>query len=308
MLFRWTNATICLAALAGACSQLTETQAAEPGVQFAGGPRGLDPTGTIHSSLSQPESPARFRLDYHGGPVMAGRSHVYLIWYGNWAGNTAPAILADLVSNLGSSSYFTAVTRYQDGSGAAPNGALIYGGSIQVGYPQGSSLTRNVVGTMVSSIIESNQFPFDPQGIYVVLPSADVAIDGFATSWCGYHDRTLAYGMLLSYALVGNSDRAPSACAGPTQPAGGPNGNRAADGMASLLAGLLASTVTDPTFLSWFDRNGLELAQKCAWTYGTTYQSPNGSLANVRLGQRDFLLQQLWWPVKKGGQCALAAP
>jgi hypothetical protein len=78
--------------------------------------------------------------------------------------------------------------------------------------------------------------------------------------------------------------------------------------MASHLAALLANTVTDPSLVSWYDRNGLEMAQKCGWTFGPTYQAPNGSLANVRLGQRDFLLQQLWWPTRKGGVCSLAAP
>src|SRR5436309_6630292 len=30
---------------------------------------------------------------YHGGPVMLGTVNAYYIWYGNWAGNTAPTIL-----------------------------------------------------------------------------------------------------------------------------------------------------------------------------------------------------------------------
>lgn len=35
-------------------------------------------------------------IDYNGGLIMR-QHHVYLIWYGNWTGNTALTILPDLV-------------------------------------------------------------------------------------------------------------------------------------------------------------------------------------------------------------------
>ena len=66
-----------------------------------------------------------------------------------------------------------------------------------------------------------------------------------------------------------------------------------------------STPVTDPTFGAWFDRLGLEPADKCVWTFGTTYTAPNGARANVRLGSRDYLLQQLWVPSKTGGACGL---
>src|SRR6185437_745920 len=40
-------------------------------------------------------------ISYHGGPVMTNGSNVYYIWYGNWSGNTATTILADLASSMG---------------------------------------------------------------------------------------------------------------------------------------------------------------------------------------------------------------
>jgi hypothetical protein len=48
------------------------------------------------------------------------------------------------------------------------------------------------------------------------------------------------------------------------------------------------------------------MADKCAWNFGTTYKAPNGALANVHLGTRDYLVQQLWLPSKNGGSCALS--
>jgi hypothetical protein len=75
--------------------------------------------------------------------------------------------------------------------------------------------------------------------------------------------------------------------------------------MVSLIASELFNIVTDPQGTAWYDRLGLEGADKCAWTYGTTYLAANGRPANVHLGQRDYLLQQLWVPGKNGGACGL---
>jgi hypothetical protein len=67
--------------------------------------------------------------------------------------------------------------------------------------------------------------------------------------------------------------------------------------------------VTDPNDDAWYDRNGLENAEKCEGTYGATYSvtNPDGqpAQANVKLGQRHFLLQQNWVNGRKG-HCALA--
>jgi hypothetical protein len=55
----------------------------------------------------------------------------------------------------------------------------------------------------------------------------------------------------------------------------------------------------------------MENADKCAWTFGTTYVVANGALANMRLGTgtsaRDFLIQRNWVNANGGG-CALHFP
>src|SRR3954451_18733599 len=53
-------------------------------------------------------------ISYHGGPVMYSGVHVYLIWYGNWAGDTADAILPNLVTGLSGSQYYNINTTYYD--------------------------------------------------------------------------------------------------------------------------------------------------------------------------------------------------
>jgi hypothetical protein len=73
-----------------------------------------------------------------------------------------------------------------------------------------------------------------------------------------------------------------------------PNGDLAGDALASNLAGLLSDIVSDPFGDGWYDRSGLESGDKCFGTFGQTFTTANGARANVRLGQRNYLIQQNW--------------
>src|SRR5262249_6185761 len=66
---------------------------------------------------------------------------------------------------------------------------------------------------------------------------------------------------------------------------------------ASVIAHEVEETVTDPELNAWTGEN----ADMCAWTFGTEYTS-NGARANVRLGNRDFLIQRNWVNAD-GGRC-----
>jgi hypothetical protein len=85
-----------------------------------------------------------------------------------------------------------------------------------------------------------------------------------------------------------------------------PNGDLAGDSMALWLAHTLSEVVTNPDTVSgWYDRYGLENADKCIGTYGTTYLTANGALANLKLGSRDFLLPQNWVKDGNRGHCGM---
>jgi hypothetical protein len=77
--------------------------------------------------------------------------------------------------------------------------------------------------------------------------------------------------------------------------------------MASTLAHALDVIVTNPYGNGWFDRYGLENADKCRGTFGQTYTTANGARANMQLGQRHFLIQQNWINVRRG-HCGLSLP
>jgi phosphate-induced protein 1 len=251
----------------------------------------------------KPSGPAP--ITYHGGPVMLGTTNVYYIWYGNWDANPALQILPDLAAQLGGSPYFNINTTYTDGAGNAVSNSLAYGGSTSVGYPQGTRLNDGNIQSVVASVLTAATpaLPTDPNGIYLVLTSSDVSERGFCTSFCGWHTHATINGADVKYGFIGSPDRCPSSCE--QQTASSPNGDPAADGMASVISHEIEESVTDPDINAWYDKNGQENADKCAWTFGDTYTVANGSLANMTLGARDFLIQRNW--VNDGaGYCALS--
>jgi hypothetical protein len=241
-------------------------------------------------------------IRYHGGPLILGTTNVYYIWYGNWSGNTATTILTDLANNMGGSPYFNINTTYFNGSNTHVSNAVRYVAATTDNYSLGKSLSDANIQTVVSTAISSGRLPKDTNAVYFVLTSSDVtASSGFCTQYCGWHTNGTIAGSDIKYAFIGNPDRCPSSCEAQTT---GPNGNAGADGMASIIAHELEEAVTDPDLNAWYDGRGAENADKCAWTFGVTYRTANGAAANMKLGTRDFLIQQNW--VNSGnGICAL---
>ena len=258
--------------------------------------------GTVNN-YARPTRGSANGISYHGGPVMLGTVKVYFIWYGNWAGNTATTILSDLAQNIGGSPYWNINTTYDNGSNVRLSNSVAYGGSTTDAYSLGTSLSDANIQTVVASAITSGRLPTDSNAVYFVLTSADVtASSGFCTSYCGWHTHGTIAGLDVKYSFVGNPDRCPASCANGTA---SPNGNAGADGMASILVHELEEAATDPDLNAWYDTRGYENADKCAWTFGTTYNTASGGVANMRLGARDYLIQRNWVNAS-GGFCATA--
>jgi hypothetical protein len=255
-------------------------------------------------------------IEYHNGAVLTGTQIVYVIWYGDWSTNAySQFVLADFLSTLGSTPYFQINRGYPNSAGQAPSGDLAFGGSALDAYSHGAGLSEADVADVVANAILTGGLPLDPSGIYAVLTSADVTVidtvTQFCLTCCNLHGHSVVAGSGFRYVFVGSPRRCPSVCSPQSQ---SPNstsetGSYEADAMASWLAAALSEVVTDPHDDAWYDRYGLENAEKCEGTYGQTYTvtNPAGQLAqaNVKLGQRHYLLQQNWVNGKKG-HCGLS--
>jgi hypothetical protein len=245
-------------------------------------------------------------ITYHGGSVMTSSSGntVYYIWYGGWTNNTAVSLLETLAKNIGGSSYFNINTTYTNGSNTPVTNAIHFGGATTDNYSHGKSLTDANVESIVASAITSGRLPKSSNAVYFVLTSKDVdETSGFCSQYCGWHDNATISSTKIKYAFVGNAARCPADCAEQTTKS--PNGNVGADAMASILAHELEETVTDPLGTAWYDSQGEENGDKCAWTYGTEHTASNGSKYNVTLGGKEWLIQQNWVNAS-GGKCAMS--
>jgi len=245
---------------------------------------------------------------HSGGSVMnnVAGTNVYYIWYGNWAGNTATTILTDLAGSIGGSPYFNINTTYYDtlsGSKKYVTNAVHYLGSTTDNYSVGKALSDAQIQTVVSSAITSGRLPKDANGVYFVLTSKDVnESSGFCTQYCGWHTHGTYSSTDIKYSFVGDASRCITGCAAQST---GPNGNAGVDGMISVIAHELEETVTDPDLNGWYFATGNENGDQCAWTFGTQYTAANGAKANMKIGTRDYLVQQNWIQAA-AGSCALS--
>ncbi len=238
-------------------------------------------------------------ISYHGGALINAPT-AYVIWYGNWnqTNGTDNAggqqIVRDFLANIGGSNYYAINTTY------SANGYNITGGVNFIpttnettdAYSQGKRLRDSSVLTVVNNAITSGRLPYNPDGVYFVLTSSDVAeSSGFCTQYCGWHTAATPSAGHVRYSFVGNAARCINSCAAQSV---SPNGNAGVDGMISVIAHELEEANTDPDPRSgWADSGGAENADKCAWTFGSHQTTlPNGAVYNVSLGSRNFLIQR----------------
>jgi len=243
---------------------------------------------------------------YNGGNVMLGQINVYLIWYGDWSGaqgsgsnaNTQ-SIITNFVSNLGGSPWWNILTSYTGPNMARMSNNLVYTKSITVSAS--GSISSTVLSTVVTNAISSNALPLDSNGIYVIIPSENIADPANTNSqscsaYCGYHTYTSYANTAVTWTLITNPYSCPNQNGCMYYSYGSINGNAAADAMVSVIAHELAEAATDPFGTGWWNiYTGYENADMCAWKYG----SYSGN-SNIVLGGAKYLVQQNWLNVGSG--------
>jgi hypothetical protein len=270
----------------------------------------LDNGGVDHGDNGKPQRPGgggsggstSNGINYHGGPVMNNPTNVYIIWYGNWSGDSATMILPTMLNNIGASPYFHIQSTYTDSLHRPVSSSVTVAKQTTDAYSQGSkNLSDSQIASIVSTALNNKSLPADPNGVYFVLTSTDVTKSGFLSQYCGWHTDGNYGTTNIKYSFVGDPG-ANGACS--VQTSVSPNGNVGADAMASVVAHELDEATNDPDLNAWYDQRGQESADKCAWTFGNTYAA-NGAQANMNLGGLNFLIQRNWVNAS-GGYCSLS--
>lgn len=245
---------------------------------------------------------------YHGGPVIPGTVNLYFIWYGNFVNGPAPSDTSATVSllnwlfsagGLGSSPYASINSTYYDKSQSV-SGRYALAVSMSDSYSHGTQLSDAGVAAIVAAAIAHNLLPKDANGVYYVLTSSDVAeTSGFCSKYCGWHSHTPLVGTDIKFAFIGNPDRCPSSC---EEQLLSPNDDSGADAMASVIAHETNESINDPDLNAWYDLNGNESSDKCAWKWGPVNGILGDGAWNMTVAGHNWLIQ-MNWENSRGGGC-----
>ena len=261
------------------------------------------PIRTRHRRTVSAPASRRPAMRYHGGRVLTGPLKVYVVWYGNWSRRAKRrSIIVDFIRHF-SSARFAINTTYPDAAGRTVENSVSLAGQIDDRYSLGKGpLSDDDIARVLAAAIDTKQLPLDDRAAYLVITSNDVQKQGFLTSYCGWHSSRRIGGRRLAFAFIGDPSGPNLRVCAPQ--AVSPNGDGGGDAMVSIIAHELDEMVTDPDLDAWYDDAGEENADRCSWTYGTTY--PVGrAIANVRLGDRHFLIQQNWVRGRRA-RCAMS--
>lgn len=253
---------------------------------------------------------------YHSPGRVIPQPKVATIYWSNsvvYAGGPAPgtngvgtgdgSVVGSFLRSLGGSSYWSILNDYTDNVGAPHRvgNTLNYTRFManNAGAPApGAVVSDASIRTMLKSVVGTATLPFDQQTIYVVFAGTAVNLGGgFGTTYCSYHGffaRPNNPGQWILYAVMPYAADQVGVCTAINTPGTGSPNDFASDAEVNLLAATLDGSYTDPGANAWFDAGGLENASMCAWQFTPTFTAANGSMANVTLGGKDYLIQQNW--------------
>ncbi len=250
---------------------------------------------------------------YHGGPILAGPTNLYIVYYGSFTAKQH-SILDTFLEHVGGSNAFNVATEYYDSQGQQIQNAFNYDpatNSYDDAYSIGKTLSGNYFETaLLHSAVAGGHLPSDVNGIYILTISPDVKLPD--NVWCAYHAYTpvIIDGAEVAYAVAPDPPAAGGilgGCSGTIaiwHDTVSPNFDMGMDSVVDSLIHELGETVTDPDINAWFTFTGQEIGDVCNFNYGPTFPAPNGSHANVKFGNRDYLVQQF---VVDGRSCRVCA-
>ncbi len=256
-------------------------------------------------------------INYHGGPIVPSMKVAAIYWANTtiYAGGPAPgtkgagaqdgSLVGHFLRNLGPSPYYNINTTYFDQVGGghtvanSVNYTQYWADNTNVPPANGTTVSDPTIQAEIVKGFTNGSLTYDPQTIYAVFTIGNTNLGGgFGSQYCAYHGFFNWNGNVVIFSAQPYVGQYLNGCSNGTAP---PNGNAAADAVVNVLAHEIEEANTDPQLNAWWDAlTGEENADKCAWTWGTTYNNGTG-VANMNLGGKDFLVQQNWINSGSGG-------
>jgi hypothetical protein len=257
-------------------------------------------------------------LTYHNGPVMAAGNRVYTIFWGAasaWESgyiSTINTYFANVVIDAGkTSNVYYSDTQYSNidvktSWGGTANDTNAYPASGCTDKATSICLTDAQLQAEIQAVRQANGWPTTSGGVqslfFIFTPKGVGSCYGSScayTSFCAYHSWTSGSNPLL-YA---NQPYAAQGYQVYTCDSGQhPNANNA-DATLNVVSHEHNEAITDPQGSAWYDRQGYENGDKCAWNFGTALGTVGGAKYNQVINGAKYYLQQEW--SNQRGGCVL---
>jgi len=274
--------------------------------------------GYVESAASNSARPRSTGITYHGGTVLLTTNVAAVYWgspgykslpSGSGTGSADGSLLGTFLRGLGGSPYFNINTSYYNAAGTHISNVVNYTQYWNnTSAPSASPTDANMV-SMLQSGFTSGALSYDPSTVYAIFTGSGVNLGGgFGSQYCAYHTHGTVtingVARTVLYAAMPYNKQYLSGCTSGYAPANGTLDD-AADYEVNTLAHEIEEATTDAMGNAWYDNRGYENADKCAWTWGTTFATASGGTANMTIGGKPFLVQRNWVNAGSGG-CALS--
>jgi hypothetical protein len=255
-------ALIAAAALSVAVVCGAVARAAGPEVQVAGDKHGL---AYARGQAGSHAPSQKALLLYHSGNVMTSSAAVKAIFWGpSWSNST---FVGDKISGLDTfyttikgSAYLGTNTEYTDFTGGSVSTSTSYAGHVTdpTATPSKDPGTSGVLAEVAKEIGSGGAVANGYYPVYTDIPRGNAG-------YCAWHSWGSVGSTPVQFAFFFKLD-GDGGC-DPGNDAGHSPGLAA---LANVSGHELSEALTDPRGAGWFDRQGAENADKCAWTFNGT--------------------------------------
>jgi Phosphate-induced protein 1 conserved region len=258
---------------------------------------------STHAATTRQHSPKPrgSNLSYHGGPVMAGTTNVYAIFWeptGSYVSPTYNSLITRYFKDVGGSTLYHNNTQYTQNGGSFPSNAVFAASWVDTQKYPSSTLQDSNIQSEVTHAQNANGWTSNLNNVFFVFTARGENICAFGVCsfsyFCAYHNN---FGSTL-YAAMPYTGTNLAAC-GVTH---SPNGDVDADSTINVTSHEQMEAATDPQGTAWYDRNGNEIGDKCAWIFG----SLNGQGGDVSWNGDAYYVQKEWDNHVSG--CVLSGP
>ena len=268
--------------------------------------------GLVPSELAGPPQIGMGQLQYHGGPVMKTNTTRAIYWFPPGSSYSANYISLNngFLQNVAADSGRNSNVYYSDTQYSSIQYSSSFAGSVVDTNPFPASgcsdrytstcLTDKQLQAEISRVITAQGWPrgttnmvllYTPRNVGSCFGSTSCAFSNF----CAYHS---AFGSGSSATIYTNQPYAafvPAACDSKQHP----NGDDA-DATINVVSHEHNESITDPLGTAWYDMQGYENGDKCAWNFGAALGRTAYGSYNQIIGSGKYYVQQEWSNAHRG--------